>query len=37
MINRGWSRRLAGRLGELSNSDLQQVARAIKVQLALEP
>ena len=30
-------RRLADRLGELSHSDLQQVARAIKIQLALEP
>ena len=30
-------RRLADRLGELSRSDLQQVARAIKIQLALEP
>ena len=30
-------RRLADRHGELSHSDLQQVARAIKIQLALEP
>lgn len=30
-------RRLAERLGEISHSDLQQVARAIKIQLALEP
>jgi mRNA interferase MazF len=30
-------RRLADRLGELSHSDLQQVARAITIQLALEP
>ena len=30
-------RRLADRLGEISSSDLQQVARAIKTQLALEP
>jgi mRNA interferase MazF len=29
--------RLLDRLGELSHSDLQQVARAIKIQLALEP
>ena len=29
--------RLGERLGELSHSDLQQVARAIKIQLALEP
>ena len=29
--------RLADRLGELTPSDLQQVARAIKIQLALEP
>jgi len=28
---------LADRLGELSHTDLQQVARAIKIQLALEP
>ena len=30
-------RRLAERLGKISNSDLEQVARAIKTQVALEP
>lgn len=30
-------RRLADRLGEISPSDLEQVSRAIKIQLALEP